>query len=373
MLDTIIILVPWGNYSIMDHKKFSPPTDRLESGRFLYGTDFKNNPTSAEKKLHYYPRLTLYTKSYYAQTRVLKIECSIPKLLNDGESINEYNQEDYLKAIDILKTRLFERGVMIFTNNLLEAHVVAFHVAKNIPLSNGYTATLAIQELAKIDISKRLDTNKADFRNEGHAYQFYTNSYSFVLYDKFADIRKPKGRAIDKDTHDKQLSLFDQVKNTMISHQLLRIEVRLSKKKKVNTMLTKLGYNTNPQLQDILSHDLSKKLLNQYWHAFYNSNNKFVLDMDTNPLSVLKRTLHHNSKMSVRQAVKAMGFFLLSKDKSMRELRTVVEKYRPKTDWHNLKKDIKTYQSPPFPINTHGFVKDIERELSNFLPYRVNL
>lgn len=373
MLDTVVLLVPWGSYHITDHSKFSPPTDGLANFRFYAGTEFKNNPASTEQKLHYYPRLTLYTKQFYAQGRVLKIECSIPKLINDGESINEYSEADFGRAITNLGQRLRERGVNIFTHDLLKAQVVAFHVGKNIPLSGGYTATLAIQELAKIDISRRMDVNKADFRNEGHAYQFYTNSHSFVMYDKFADIRKPKGRAIDKDKHDKQLSLFDQVKNTLTQHRLLRIEVRLSTKKKVNEVLRKFQYEPNPTLENLMNHGIAKKILNYYWNIFYNQNNGFVLDIDNNPLSILRRTLHHDSNISIRQAVKAVGWHLLAKDGGIRKLREVIGKYRPKTEWHSLKKDMKIYESPPFPINTHGFVKDIKRELSTFEPYKLNL
>jgi hypothetical protein len=373
MLDTIVILIPWGYYHILDHNKFSPSTDGLGSLQFFVGTEFKNNPNKEEKEKHYYPRMTLYTTPFYAQTRVLKVECSIAKLINDGENINEYNQEDYMKAIETLQKRMSERGVMVLTGNLLNASVVALHASKNIPLTKGYTATLAIQELAKIDVTKRMDTNKADFRNEGYAYQFYTNSHAFVMYDKFEDITKPKGRAIDKDKTDKQLSIFNQVKNQMISHQLLRLEIRLSKKKYVNSTLVKLGYAPNPSLKDILSHELSKKILNQYWNEFFNENNRFVLDMDNNPLSLLKRTLHHDPNISIRQAMKAVAFNLIARDGGIRKLRTTIEAYRPDTDWHSIKKDLKIFESPPFPINTHGFIEDIERELSTFEPYKLNL
>ena len=372
MVDTVIFLIPWGRYQIMQHDKFSPPTDGVGSLSFFPGTNFKNNPGKQEKKDHYYPRMTLYTIQYYAQTRVLKVECSIPKLINDGENINEYTQEDYIKALNTLRDRMFERGVMVLTDHLLEAPVVAFHVGKNIPLSGGYTATLAIQELAKIDISKRMDTNKADFRNEGYAYQFYTNSHSFVMYDKFADIPNPQKRSIDQDKTDKQLSLFDQVKNSIISHKLLRIEIRLSNKRYVNKTLFKLGYKQNPTLKDVLSHKLSQNILQKYWSDFFNDNNKFVLDMDTNPLSILKRTLHHDPTTSKKQAVKAVGFHLLAKDQGMRQLRAIVASYRPKADWHDIKRDLARFKSPPFPINTHGFVQDIERELATFEPYKLN-
>ena len=75
------------------------------------------------------------------------------------------------------------------TNNLENAKVVSIHYSKNFDLENT-TAICLTQIIEKLDISKRLDIAKTDYRNGGQIIRFHTNSYEVAFYDKVADLKQ---------------------------------------------------------------------------------------------------------------------------------------------------------------------------------------
>lgn len=370
MLDTIILESQIDISCITDFNKFGTTKDALLRYCPSIFAQWVNNPTKEDRKAGIYkPRLTLNRRT---GKFFLKIEFSAPNLLfkNNLEEVEEKNFE---MIIETLQKRLEEMGVRIFKIFLEKAPVSGFDPAKNIPLSGGYTAILSLRELSKIDISKKFDIEKIKFRNGGEVLQIYTNSHSFVFYDKINDLNKPKKRAMGKDQTPQQFSLLEQIRKKEINLEVLRMEVRLRKKRKMHKVLASLGYAQNPTFKDIFKKELCQKILNHYWECFF-KDNLFLFDVRNNPQTILNLILKENPKIGIKKAIYQTGFILLCKDdEGMRDFRNIAQICRPKTNWTNLKKWLTDKQIELNAIPLHGFIKDIEKCLDNFEAFRLNV
>ncbi len=175
MLDTIILTISRGGYLITDHNKFSPSTERmLDNPKFLF--KYVNNPTADDKKRGIYkPRLTIMKRG---SSFDMKVEFSAPKLLY-GNNLDELEEVDFGPVVNKLKNRMEEMGIKVYTSFIENAKISAFHPSKNIPLSKGYTSTLAIKELNKVNLNGRFDLAEKTFINNAESMEskFYTNSF----------------------------------------------------------------------------------------------------------------------------------------------------------------------------------------------------
>jgi hypothetical protein len=368
MLDTIILQFEPNQYHITNYGNFGTSKEQVEKTSSGF-CKWHNNPTSRDKKLGVYkPRLTLIKRGF---RKVLKIEFSAPKLLF-GNNIDELEEKNYDEVVKKLQERLKDMGVLVWTKHIEEAEVLSFHPSKNIPLSGGYTASLAISELKKVGLNKRFDFDEKNFRNNGEVLQFYTRSHSFAIYDKINDLAKPQKRAVDKEQTKQQLTIFDYIKENKLHLELLRFEIRLSVKQKMNAVLTKINYPTNPIFRDIFKIDLCKKIVNLYWDDFF-SENLFLFNTVNNPQDILQLVLMKNPKAKILNAIKVVGLLMLCKDdKGMSGFRQVVDKHRPKTNWDKVKRDLKMFRDDVFTNQTWGFVEDIHRELKDFKSFKLS-
>ncbi len=255
MLDTVILQIPIEYSAIIDHSQFTPSTKGIVDNTASF-YKYTNNPTNTDRASGIYkPRLTIIKRG---KKIYLKIEFSVPKLLF-GNNLDEIEESNFEEAVSKLRKRVEEMGVRLWTHEIEKAEVLGFHPSKNILLSNGYTSSFAIRELSKINLNQKLDLERVGFRNDGEALQFYSNRHSFVLYDKINDLNKPAKRAIDKDQIKSQLDLFEYIKREKRNFEVLKMEVRLSEKRKMNEVLEKLGYPQNPTFKDILKKNCVRK------------------------------------------------------------------------------------------------------------------
>jgi hypothetical protein len=217
MIDTIVLTIPKSKYIILDHNKFSPSTKGLfEPPYYSLGSrsnfSCKQNPTKKDYLSGIYkPRLTI-TKRVRRGGYVypLRIEFSIPKLIFSN-NFDEIQKDDFLKIIDTLKQRLKEMGMLIKKDDLVNAKVSAIHYCKNIALTDYTSCSMVINQLAKINLTKRLDLDKTSFRNEGQVIHYHSNSFEIAIYDKIKDLEQAnvsEKRSIENDNQI-QLNLFD--------------------------------------------------------------------------------------------------------------------------------------------------------------------
>jgi len=369
MLDTIILQIPLNKCSIADsdYRKFGATKDQIFN-TFLGFKKWENNPTAQDKKDGIYkPRLTLIKRG---GAFVIKIEFSAPKMIFNN-NLDELEETDFDSVVKTLRERIRSMGVLVWSKDIEEAKVLSFHPSKNITLSGGYTANFAIRELKKIDFSKRFDLDEKKFRN-GEVLQLYTKSHSFVLYDKINDLKKPKSRAIDKNRTPQQMDLFEYIQKENKRLEVLRLETRLSSKRKMNEQLEKLGYAPNPPFKEIFKQELCKKIINQYWNDFF-SDNQFIFNINSNPQDILQLILRRYPKIKIIKAINIVGLYSLCRDEEgMRGFRKTIDSHKPKSNWDTVKKYIKMLDDEIFANPTWGFIPEIKQQLGSFESFKVD-
>ena len=367
MIDTVILTIPQYNYQILNKDKFMPSA-RLLSEAGYFNLNFINNPTVNDKKAgRYLPRLTIRKRGHQGiYTTNLKIEFSVPKLLL-GNNLEEVTEVDFPKIISKLKQALLHMGVSVYEEDLKQSTVSVFHPSKNITLSAGYTATYIIKELSKVNLTKKLDLAKTGFRNEGKALQYYSNSHSVVFYDKISDLSQPKGRAVDKDKVPNQLSIFDEFTN----QEVLRFEVRLSKKQKMVSVLKELNLKSNPKFSDLFLGDVCKKVLLYYWNNFVISRNEFLFTSIEKPSHLLKQILSTRKNISVKQAVYLLGLNIICRERGVREFRQIIESTFTSRTWQRISQDIEKMNPDQTKSFDQEYLSIITKQLNNMTPFQL--
>jgi len=365
MIDTVILTIPEKHTTFI---KNSGTEWNLFAKFGSFTKHIKQLPTAKRNDGVYRPRVTVITRG---KDRFLKIEFSIPKLIFEN-NVDEVTEKDFDKIINKLQLRLRDWGIIIKRKNLKASEVTAFHPSKNILLSDGYTSSGVIKELNKINLTRRMDLTKDTFRNEGQSLQFYTNSHSLVIYDKIADLKKPKSRAIDKEKTLKQTSLFD-VLDKEEHMEILRIEVRLSKKVKMNSLLQKLGYDKNPTFQDIFNEEICQKIVSTYWQDIIAEKHLFLFSLANSPTDILKKLMQKYPTMKPKELIYLIGLQQLSTDKAgIRDLRQIVMQNANDRTWYRITDGFKKLNGLQALSDCHSWLGQVKQQIEEFIPLKVH-
>lgn len=368
MIDTICLLIPKDRFLFLNEDKVSSWS--LQSDTEMYQR-FVINPTKLQKESgNYYPRLTGY-KRKYRDERNVKIEFSIPKIIYNN-NLDEVEENQFDEIVNALKNRLREMGIVATENTIKNAGVSSIHYSKNIILEDGYTVNQVISELNKIDLRKTFDFAKARFINDGQSLYLHTTSHEFTIYDKLADMKKDKKRAIDKDQTIIQRTLFNQIEEKKILSEVLRFEVRLGKKVKMDSLLEKLGYSKHMNFEQVFKKEISQKVVTHYWETLITERNLGLFTIQTGDKDILRSVYRAMPKIKPNRAIYLTGLLLLAKDgNGMRELRSILEKKSNSRTWFRISKDVRELSSS-LPSNlVRGWVKQIDTALSTYKALKI--
>ncbi len=370
MIDTIIISIPKDKVVNVSN----PANETLgwdqQSKTAIY-SKFVRNPTKKEKESGYYfPRLSgIKRKSNGGVDAFIKIEFSIPKLLYMN-NLDEVKESDFKLVIDALKDRLLRMGIAVPSKYLTFAPVTAVHYSKNILLTDGYTSQFILSELSKIDIRKSFDFSKTKFTNDGQSIYAYTIAHSFVIYDKIADLKKDEKRAVDKDQTLYQRTLFDVIEKKDL-YEVLRFEIRISKKQKLNALFKKLGFKENPTFEDVFKRKISKTVVQHYWDTLVKNNSTLLFGFAFGPKDLLKQILIANPKLKPKQALYFASLMSMTKDgNGIRELRSILSKYSDNRTWYRIKDDIKNVSGSLKKTRPRDWFDQIEKALKQFETFK---
>ena len=359
MIDTVILTISERAYRILNYKRFGTTPEEIE--RVQGFKKFPNNPTSEESKKNYYPRLTLIRRFPISE---LKVEFSAPKIIHRN-NVDEVSESDFWKEAHILHERIKDMGVLLLNEqSLAYADVSTLHISKNIPLS-GHTANYVIRELHKIDLHSKLDLTSVQFRNGGYSLQMYSTSYSIVFYDKYADIALPHNRRVDADAG-YQPDIFNP------RFEILRMEVRITNKNKLNALLEQLGYSKNPCFRDVFKKDLCQKILQHYWQTIIMGSNRFLFSPTLEPQKFYALAKERHPEFSNKKVIYLVGLDALARDRGIRGLKTLVKRYNSARTWIRIKQDIKRLDGLKPDDHGLGFISEIKRALEEFKPYRID-
>jgi hypothetical protein len=332
---------------------------------------YVRNPSKAEKETgKYFPRLTGYRRRF-SQDENVRIEFSVPKLLYLN-NLDELEENDFPKVIEILQERLKTMGVVVVKSILENASVSAVHFSKNIVLRDGYTVTHLISEMSKVNLRKSFDFAKTRFMNDGQSLYAYTISHQLVIYDKIADLNKDKKRAIDKDQTLYQRSLFAELNKEEEPQEIIRFEIRLSQKQKMNKVLEGLGYQKNPVFKQVFNTEMSKKVVNDYWKKLIKEGNLGLFSMSVSIKDMLQTLFLADKRLKPKQAIYLLGLFMLAKDENgMRQLRTIVSKRASDRTWYRITKDMQQASELITKNKIRDWVIQIDEALEDYKPYKI--
>lgn len=364
MLDTIALMLSEDMFTIVDHNRFTPSTIGLyKSPYYTLGgrgsmSCIQNPKVSELKNGIYKPRLTVTKRiTRGGFETVLRVEFSAPKLLF-GNNFDEVSEDHFHPIISILKERLKEMGVWVFSHTLTNAFVSTIHYSKNIILTDRSTPHSIIQELKKANYSQRLDTNQTDYRNEGHSFKFRTNTFEVALYDKLKDLRQAKiseKRAIEPDNAI-QLNLFERNK-FLEPFEVLRLEVRLNSRPKIRQVFESLGIEIKPTFSEVFNKSISKKVLGKNWSDI-EASYKLLEYKPRNNRDLLIQLLSHNPFLTPKKVIQFLGLKVALEDIGIRDFRQITERGNKSkaNSWYKLHKEAKeltwpqSYYTPLRPI-----------------------
>ena len=364
MLDTVILTIPKGSYRISDSRRFKPSSDILLKNPNLFLVKCMNNPTESDKKGFYHPRMTLMRRpsNTHIENMPLRVEFSAPKMLFQN-NVDELEEKDFSELVATLKFRMEQMGVKVGLQAIKDAKVSAFHASKNIALKHGYTTRYVLGEISKVNINRKLDMDKAQFRNGGKALTCYAKSNSFVMYDKVKDITQQNGRNIDQDQTQYQLQLFKTPNKGL---EILRLEVRLSNRTKLKSTLNDLGYEQDPTFEYIFNNELCQKIIESYWHRIVNEKYYFLFDTGNKPQKILQKIIT-NLDVKPKQAIYLAGLKMICKDADgITGLRQCLEKNCSNKTWNRITKDFNLLNTINIKSDYQEWLQQIEDELKHF-------
>ena len=370
MIDTICLLIPKDKMTVLDLSGYGVPAWNLHSDTDQY-KKFVKNPSKRDLDSGlYFPRLTGYRRKSFTQDANVRIELSVPKLLFLN-NLDELEDKDFPNVIDTLQDRLKTMGIIVSKLILQNASVSAVHFGKNIKLEDGYTASHLISEMNKVNLSKTFDFARARYINDGQSLYAHTTSHQLIIYDKVSDLGKNKKRAIDKDQTPYQQSLFGELKKNDVL-EVIRFEVRLSKKQKMNSVLEKLGYAKNPSFKDVFRTEIAQKVVTDYWEKLIKKRNLGIFSISLSLKDILHTMYLANKNLKPNRAIYLLGLFMLAKDENgMRELRSIVSKKSHERTWYRIVKDMQEASELITKNKLRDWVTQIDKALDDYKPYKI--
>lgn len=361
MIDTVCLFIPQSEIKIVDITTWTLQSKTNGNFRYIKNPSVHNLETDK-----YFPRLSLF-RNWFRQEACIHIEFSVPKLvfLNN---LDELDDLDFPLVIITLQKRLETMGVVTSKESIENAKVSIVHFSKNIPLSDGYTTNYLISEMNKINFGKIYDLTRAKYTNDGQSLYIHTTSHEFIIYNKIADILASEKRAIDRDRIANQKSIFANIKDVNKLPEVIRFEVRLVRKRKMNSLFRKLGCKENPLFKEVFSSVLSKKIVIHYWKTIINAENSGLFSVPLSNKDLMQVIFTAQPKIKPKQAIYLAGLSIISKD-GMRELRSIVSKKSGERTWYRIAEDIRVVNELASKNRIRSWVSQVGTKLENYSPF----
>lgn len=374
MIDTIILSIPKDKITMYEMTDMKVSGWDLQSRTRSYSKYVKNPSERDMESGLYFPRLTGIRRKNHKMEwdSHVKIEFSAPKLLYKN-NVDELEDNQFGEVAQCLKDRLFRMGLGVEAKDIRDAEVRAVHYSKNIELKDGYTSQYVIGELNKINLNKRFDLTRARYMNDGQSLYAYTQSHSLVIYDKIADLIRGKKRSIDKEQSVYQMSLFTPLSKRPEPLEILRIEARLSQKRKMNSLFKKLGFSENPTFKDVFSTKISQAVVWDYWETMLSTNMALLFAHSLSSKDLLKQVLISERKMKAKEVIYKAGLmWLVQEGNGMRELRSILSKRANDRTWYRIATDAKNTGTALSKLKPREWCDQIIRALKTYKPIHIS-
>ncbi|MDR3550587.1 MAG: hypothetical protein P4L31_04180 [Candidatus Babeliales bacterium] len=370
MIDTIVLALNKDMFQITDPEAFTPSAEWATSTRSQRGMQSKQNPLKKELlKGIYKPRLTLSHcfNQFGKRDIMLKIELSLPKLIF-GNNFAELRFKDFGTIAQKLVATLQTMGIITTLETINQAHVSAVHYSKNICLTDGSTPNSYITKIKQANINLALDVNQTEYRNEGHSFKWHANYYEVAFYDKIRDMEKTKTsskRAVERD-NELQLTLFQKLQKRRTKFEVLRIEVRLNKRIKIQQLFKKLNIKAELTFKKLFKPAISKKVLLHYLDELESKRPKLIDYKAVNNKAFLRDLISNNPDLGPKQILQVYGLKQALNSMSIRELKTIFTKTNERS-WYRFMAEANKVKLP----STQSPFKVIREQLVKFEPLKM--
>jgi hypothetical protein len=370
MIDTVVMILEMGKFTIKDPSRFSPPADLTKDHIKINKParyKFICNPSKIEQKNYYYPRLTLMQQCFGNGSYIirLKIEFSAPKLLFKN-NFNELSDESFDLVIETLFKKLDEMAIATTKEFLRNAYIQKIDYSKNIILDEFITCSMVISELSKLNLNKRLDLTKTDYRNEGQAIAYHSGAFEIKIYDKIKDLEQGrkfgKKRSMEQENqYQHDLFNYTDYKDKLKNAEVLRFEGRFQRKK-LKSLLLKLKINAKLIFKDLFKRDISRAILMHYLNQIISE--LYVMQFDLKNIdNVIASIKSQNPKIKPARILQLVGFIQTIQSLGNRGAR--VELDLPNHQWYRMQKDLKQIESNQKNYRFRA-VCDLEKKIRDF-------
>ena len=323
----------------------------------------------------FYPRLKImsFADKATGHSRIeLTIDFSAPKILFNN-NVDEIEEQDFEILVDTLLLRLREMGIKTTYEAIEGAKVYKLDFSKNILLTNYETVSNATRTISKFDIPKRLKVYSDRFQNEGHALRIYNTQQQIVIYDKVKDAFKSKDEAEDKDRTSYQQKLLKAIQSTRNPIEILRLEIRILNRIKLNSLLQSLGFGSNPSFKDIFKRKIAQTVLKHYWKLITPDQTLFLLHyIDENSFKqVLTYLNQHKLNKKLIEAAGIAYFMYHSKKYGVRDLELNSYSNFSTRTWLRNEHYFDLINDIVKETSKSNFLEDVNRSLEVFEPFKV--
>jgi hypothetical protein len=343
MIDTVRLIIDAGSFCINQPERFQPNAktilglgDRRLGARIVKAF---LNPSKQEFGSAYYPRLTLRRRPPLITE--LAIEFSIPKLLY-GNNFDELTEEDFEVVLKVLAGKLADVGVLIFSEQLRNASVGAIHYGKNIILPRHTLCASVIRLFAKAPAKQWFDTNRVEYRNDGHLYKIHTNSFELAFYDKVKDLQKARytERRAHEPDNDIQMGLLEYFEVAMDT-QVLRMEARLNTRGQIRGMLKAINMpDDDLRFFALFRKEIAQKALLHYWEPYKAALPLVAMAQRENPSSIMNLLIKYDPEASTNTQLQRLGAMMLVGEIGWNGLRSYFQGIK---GFERLKKDLASF------------------------------
>lgn len=364
MIDTVVLSVPMTPKVVIRGGMAGWDMVRRNKGGELF---VKNNAAASGL---YLPRVASYHRRAGNKqwNTHLRIEFSVPKLIY-GDNLNELVDAQFDAVIEALRERLEHLGVSMPTPMLRGAEVRVLHYSKNFTLTAGYSASFVIGELTKVNLNKHFDLTRVKYI-EGESVNFYTSAHSFIAYDKVAEISNARKFTPEKERLMKQIELLRQHPD---GFEVLRLEVRLSRYYKLQSLFKTLGYPPHPTFADVFSTAKSQAVLMHYWQTLVAKNGLALFAPAIGAKEILKQVAQVRPNATGSALMRSTGMLLLAADgKGMRELRTILAPRINSRTWHRIAKEWRGLSKDLVMLQPRAWYGQVVEQLGRYPPLRLD-
>ena len=345
MIDTVILKLKQFDFQITNYNVFRPNCLGFFAAPytpFNGQTNLKSvqNANKWDKEnQNYKPRLTVIKRlgregGFNVE---MKIEFSVPKLLY-GNNFQEVEESDFETVLVQLKEKLEEMWVNVSLEKLRTADIATIHYSKNFCFTDHTTASALISDISKVDLTRRLDLNKTDFRNEGKALYYYAKSHSLVFYDKVQDLIQPEKRSSEKDKKfNWQMNIFDEIRRKQsIPIEVLRMEMRICDRRKMKALLKYLRIEADLTFKGLFTREIAQNVLLDYWCKIHEEVRLSAL-MSRKPIDLFE-SVQKIPEITLQKSLSLFAVLELSKTNSDRKLHDMIAKRFCPRSFQRLKK-----------------------------------